>query len=376
VPIEPTPAPSTALDRVAIVHDYFTQQGGAERLVGDLARVFPAATIHTSVYDREQLPETLRDARIRTTPLQRLRDRGMPLTLMAPVLPTAFGRLPLEGAEVVISSTTAFAHHVRPPDRALHVAYCHSPPHFLWGTDDYFRGRPVRGLLLAPALEILRRSDRAAARRVDAYVANSRFTAARIQRTYERASTVIYPPVDTSSFAPDPGRSGRFLVVSRLRRHKRIELAIQTAREHGWPLDIIGEGPDEPFLRRAAGPDIRFLGRLSDEAVRRAMAACIALVVPGTEDFGMTMAEVQAAGRPAVAFARGGALEIVTDGATGFLFEEPTTASLAAAMRRALGTELETGALVTSARRFDRARFDADLLALVARLVDRPSGTA
>ena len=223
---------------------------------------------------------------------------------MAPLLPTAFGRMPLEDATVVISSTSAFAHHVRPPDDAVHVAYCHAPPHFLWDAADYFHGRPMAGRALAPALAVLRRSDRAAARRVDAYVANSAYTAERIRDAYDLDATVVYPPVDTAAFAPDPERSGRFLVVARLRRHKRIDLAVEAATRHGWPLDVIGEGPDEAALRRAAGPSVRFHGRLPDEAVARAMATCIALIVPGTEDFGMTMAEVQAAGRPPVAFAR------------------------------------------------------------------------
>ena len=185
-------------------------------------------------------------------------------------------------------------------------------------------------------------------------------------------ATVVYPPVDTAAFAPDPERSGRFLVVARLRRHKRIDLAVEAATRHGWPLDVIGEGPDEAALRRAAGPTVRFLGRLPDEAVARAMARCIALIVPGTEDFGMTMAEVQAAGRPPVAFARGGALEIVRDGETGFTFDEPTAEALAAAMRRSMADELDPDALVASARRFDRARFDAGMLAVLATALGRP----
>ena len=203
-------------------------------------------------------------------------------------------------------------------------------------------------------------------------MANSAYTAERIRDAYDRDATVVYPPVDTAAFAPDPERSGRFLVVARLRRHKRIDLAVEAATRHGWPLDVIGEGPDEAALRRAAGPSVRFLGRLPDEAVARAMARCIALIVPGTEDFGMTMAEVQAAGRPPVAFARGGALEIVRDGETGFTFDEPTAESLAAAMRRSMADELDPDALVASARRFDRARFDAGMLAVLASVLGRP----
>ena len=372
MPTEPALAPSTPPDRIAIVHDYFTQRGGAERLVGDLARLLPTASIHTSVYDRDRLPEALASARIRATPLQRLWHHGVPLTLLAPLLPTAFGRMSLDGATVVVSSTTAFAHHVRPPADAVHVAYCHSPPHFLWDTGDYFHGRTIRGGALSPALAFARRADRAAARRVDAYVANSAYTAERIRDAYDRDATVVHPPVDIGAFAPEAERSGRFLVVARLRRHKRIDLAIDAATRNGWALDVVGEGPDEPSLRRRAGSTVRFLGRLSDDAVARAMARCIALIVPGTEDFGMTMAEVQAAGRPPVALARGGALEIVRDGETGFLFGEPTTDALAAAMRRSMAVDLDPDALVASAQRFDRARFDTELLAVLADALGRP----
>lgn len=372
MPIEPPQTPPTPTDRIAIVHDYFTQRGGAERLVGDLARLLPTASIHTSVYDPDRLPEALRSARLHATPLQRLHRRGVPLTLLSPLLPTAFGRMPLDGTTIVISSTTAFAHHVRPPEDAVHVSYCHSPPHFLWAAEDYFRGRPIRARAMAPALGILRRADRAAGRRVDISVANSAWTAERIREAYDRDATVVHPPVETAGFAPSPERSGRFLVVARLRRHKRIDLAIEAATANGWPLDIVGEGPDEPLLRRAAGPTVRFLGWLPDDAVARAMARCIALVVPGTEDFGMTMAEVQAAGRPPVAFARGGALEIIRDGTTGFLFEEPTADGLADAMRRSMTADLDPDALVRSARRFDRARFDAEMLAVLGTALGRP----
>ena len=178
---------------------------------------------------------------------------------------------------------------------------------------------------------------------------------------------MVHPPIDTNRFEPTDERSGRFLVVSRLRRHKRIDLAIAAATRFGWPLDVIGDGPDDDVLRSAAGPTVRFHGRLPDDVVRAAMARCIALLVPGSEDFGMTLAEVQAAGRPPVAFARGGALEIVDDGATGFLFDEPTIESLAAAMARAIDTEVDRGALLASARRFDRSVFDAGLAARACR---------
>jgi glycosyltransferase involved in cell wall biosynthesis len=357
----------------AIVHDYFTQQGGAERFVGELGRLFPDAPIHTSVYDPAVLPRSVPEMRIRATPLQGLRSLGIPLPLLAPLLPTAFGRMRFDRSAVVISSTSAFAHHVRPRAGVIHVAYCHSPPHFLWETGEYFRERPLRGRVMVPPLTLLRRADRAAARRVDAYVANSRYTADRIERTYGRRATVIHPPIDAEAFSPSAERSGRLLVVSRLRRHKRIELAIEAAARLGTPLDIIGDGPDEPYLLRLGGPTTRFLGRLTDREVQDAMARCVAMIVPATEDFGLTMAEVQAAGRPPIAFAQGGALEIIDDGETGFLFHEQSVEGLLEAIRRASHTALDPEMLVRSARRFDRPTFDAAFLGLVSRLLAEAS---
>ena len=177
---------------------------------------------------------------------------------MAPLLPTAFGRMPLEDATVVISSTSAFAHHVRPPDDAVHIAYCHAPPHFLWDADGLLPwpgdgGMGSRAWARRPAS---RRTVRPPGGSTS-YVANSAYTAERIREAYDLDATVVYPPVDTAAFAPDPERSGRFLVVARLRRHKRIDLAVEAATRHGWPLDVIGEGPDEArpaSRRRPVGP--------------------------------------------------------------------------------------------------------------------------
>ena len=364
----PDGEPESRGGNVAIVHDYFTQHGGAERVVGELARLFPFAMVHTSVFDPDKTPALIGRSRLRATRLQWLRSRGLPLPLLAPVLPRTFRGLELDGANVVISSTSAFAHHVRAPAGAVHVAYCHTPPHFLWEAAEYFRGREGLGRLLRPGLDLLRRADEAAAREVDAYVANSRFTAERILRAYGRPATVIHPPVDTAAFTPVAERSGRFLIVARLRRHKRIDLALEAATRLGWPLDVIGDGPDEAYLRARSGPNIHFVGRLSDDEVGRAMARCTAVIVPGVEDFGLTMAEVQAAGRPPVAFARGGAMEIVRDGETGFLFGAQTVDSIAEAMIRARSILLDPAALVASAKRFDRAVFDAALLAFLARV--------
>jgi glycosyltransferase involved in cell wall biosynthesis len=350
--------------RAALVHDYFTQRGGAERVATRLAGLFGNARLFTAVVDPDVMPEALARTRVSTSALQRLRQAGVPLQAFAPVLPAAFGAFDVGDVDVVVSSSSAFAHHVRPPAGATHVCYCHTPPRFLWEGDEYFGSRRLVGRLGAGPLAVLRRWDAAAARRVDTYVANSIFTADRIRRTYGRDPVIVYPPVETDDLRPSTERSGRFLVVARLRPHKRVDLAIGAANALRVPLDIIGEGSDLPRLRALAGPSIRFLGRRSDAEVGRAMARCTALLTPGIEDFGMVTAEVQAAGRPPVAYAAGGSTEIVRDGATGFLFAEQSIEAVAEAMRRAMREALDPARLVASAARFDARRFDATILGL------------
>jgi glycosyltransferase involved in cell wall biosynthesis len=354
--------------RVAIVHDAFTQRGGAERLVDHLAAVLPGATVHAAVAAPDVVPATVAARGLRTTPLQWLQRMGIPLRTMVPLIPWAFRAMNVGRPDVVVASTASFGHHVRPPAGSSLVVYCHTPPRFLWQSHEYFAPGSTLGLLARPALALLRRLDRAAAARAHVYVANSAHTAAEVRRIYGREAAVIHPPIAAATFRPTDERSGRFLVVARLKRHKHIDVAIRAANLLGAPLDVVGEGPDLRRLERLAGPTVRFLGRLSDEDVAQAMARCEGLLVPGREDFGMTTAEVQAAGRPPIALAEGGALEIVRDGETGFLVPDRTPEAFAAAMLRARTEPLDAAELRASAVRVDNSIFDAAMIAVVQRL--------
>jgi glycosyltransferase involved in cell wall biosynthesis len=298
--------------------------------------------------------------------MQRLTRRKAVTKGLFPLFPAAFRKLDLRGFDVVISSSSGFAHHVRVPAETLHVCYCHNPPRFLWQPDEYFRGRPLTALLLRPALWRLRRLDLEAAQCVVAYVANSAVVAGRIRETYGRGADVIHPPIDTARYEVTSERSGRFLVVSRLLAYKRIDLAVEAATRAGLALDVIGDGPERARLERRAGPGVHFLGRRPDDFVRNALARCTALVLPAAEDFGLTPVEVQASGRPPVAFAAGGALETVRDGETGFLFSEPTPESLMQAMQRAAPEDLEPERLRRAAARFDTATFAGRLHTFLA----------
>ncbi|HEX5239873.1 MAG TPA: glycosyltransferase, partial [Candidatus Limnocylindrales bacterium] len=231
-PRSPDPRP-----RVAVVHDYFTQRGGAELVAARMASLFHGARTYASLVDADVLPESLASSGVRTSLLQPLRRAGIPLAAFAPVLPGAFGAMRLGDAEVVVSSSAAFAHHVRTPRGAAHICYCHTPPRFLWQVDEYFRDRSLLRALGAGPLALLRQWDASAARRADVYVANSNFTAERIRRTYGREPIVVYPPIEVDRFEPTTARSGRFLIVARLRPHKRIDLAIRAVNALRAPLD-------------------------------------------------------------------------------------------------------------------------------------------
>jgi glycosyltransferase involved in cell wall biosynthesis len=356
--------------KLALVHDYLTEMGGAERVVESLVSIFPGVPLYTSACDRDLLSPPFHGIDIRTTFVQRLTHEKRRTKALFPLLPLAFRTLDLADFDAVLSSSSGFAHHVRPRPDAVHVCYCHNPPRFLWQPHEYFRDEAVLKTVLGPALSALRRLDVSAARRVDAYVANSATVAERIRATYGRNAEIIHPPVETAAYRPSDERSGRFLVVSRLLPYKRIDLVIEAASRRNLPVDVIGDGPDLPRLQGMAGDSVRFLGRQPDPVVRHALARCVALVVPGTEDFGLTPVEAQASGRPPVAFAAGGALETIEDACTGFLFREQSWEAVAEAMQRARAVELSRDCLRTAAERFDIALFKDRLEAFLAQQVE------
>jgi glycosyltransferase involved in cell wall biosynthesis len=352
--------------QLAVAHDYLVAIGGAERVLEVLLRTFEGAPLFTSVYARTRMRElNLATSDIRTSFLQQVVRSKEGAMRVFPLLPMAFQSFDLRGYETIVSSSAGFAHHVRPSPSAFHLCYCYSPPRFLWLQDAYFRDRPALRAALTPALTILRSLDKRASRRVDLYVAISREVARRIGAIYGRRAEVVHPPVDVARFTPTAQRSGRFLVVSRLHPYKRVDVAVTAASRSGIPLDVIGVGPEREHLESLAGPSVRFLGWQPDDVVREAMATCTALILPGAEDFGLTVVEAQASGRPPIAFASGGALETVHDGETGFIFSEQTPEALLHAMRRVMVEEIPVGSLRRSAERFSVAVFQEKMRTLI-----------
>lgn len=360
--------------RVAIVHDDLTQRGGAERVVLSLHRLFPDAPIYATVYDPEGTYPEFAELDVRSSFLQRLPHRGGRARALLPFYPAAVRTLRLRGYDLVVSSSSRFAHGTRTPG-AFHLCYCYNPPRWLHQADEYFAdGGPVPAKvrpLLAPVLGWLRRWDRAASRRPDLYVAISRTVADRIKSVYGREARVVRPPLDLSRFRPvGPTESVApyYLMVSRLLPYKRVDLAVQACAARGSRLVVVGSGPAEQTLRRLAGPTVEFRSGLNEVELTELLANCVAVVQPGLEDLGFAPLEANACGRPALAYAAGGALETVVDGVTGVHFGEQSVASLVAAMDRVEASLWDGDILRTHAATMGEERFHRELIGVLAEV--------
>ncbi|MGE5602921.1 MAG: glycosyltransferase, partial [Nitrososphaerales archaeon] len=308
------PAPAGGR-RVALVHDWLNQVGGAEYVLEVLVRMFPGAPVFTSMYAPERMPLAYRAWDIRTSFMQHLPGITRKHQVYMPVYPLAFDRVDLTGYDLVLSNKSGFCHGVHVPPAARHVCYCLAPTRFLWQYEAY-SAREVLGnsvdVMLRPLLGPLRRWDYAAAQRVHHFIAISREIQDRIRHFYDRDSTVIYPPVDIQRFSPSTaGLGDYFLAGGRLIPYKRTDLAVQACSELGLRLLVFGDGRDRPALERMAGQSVTFLGRVPPDDLARLYAGARAFIFPGLEDFGIAPLEAQAAGRPVIAFAGGGALETV-----------------------------------------------------------------
>lgn len=362
--------------KIAIVHDWLTTAGGAEIVVSELHDLFPLAPIYTSVYKPNIIP-ALQDAEIHTTYLQRKLPKF--LRYKHQLWPTArakaFRALDLSEYDIIISSSSAEAKSVRKtrPDQ-VHIAYIHTPIRYYWSHYEEFRREFSFGFLtlfIRPFIPMfvkrMRALDLESIKGIDVFIANSTITQQRIKLYYDRPSTVIYPPVDVERFTPPPqGERSGYIVWGRHVPYKRFDLAIEAANQLGFPLTIVGSGADTERLKKLAGPTVTFTGRISDtELVKRAQSAK-GFLFPNEEDFGMSAVEALAAGTPVIAYAKGGALDIVQDGESGVLFEEQTVDSLVAAIQRFETMTFLPATLHRKAKRFDRGFFATKIEKVVA----------
>jgi glycosyltransferase involved in cell wall biosynthesis len=348
--------------KIAIVADWLTNRGGAERVVLTLADLFPNADIYTSVFKPRVFPE-LKDRQVYVSWLQRM-PLGIKHQLWPHLRPRVFEEFNLDDYDIVISSASAEAKGVITQPSTLHICYCHTPTRYYWSHYHYYLEHPEYGVLnpivrwiMPKLIHKLRLWDRVAADRVDVFIANSKTTAARISKYYEANSTVIYPPVDVRRFNISREIDDYYLIVGRQTGYKRTDIAIEAFNRLGWPLKIVGTGPTLKQGMLKAKRNIEFLGKVGDSEVARLMSRCQALIFPGEEDAGIVPLEVMAAGRPVIAYRAGGATETVVEGKTGIFFDEQTSAALMAAVKQHSKTTWHPAAIREHALKFDTSVF-------------------
>jgi len=348
--------------KVAIVADWLTSRGGAERVVLTLAEIFPQADIFTSVYNSKLFPE-LKNRTVKTSFLQNM-FLGRRHQLWPHLRPRAFEQLNLDNYDLVISSASAEAKGIITKPETLHICYCHTPTRYYWSHYHYYLSHPEFGLfnpivkfLMPKMIHELRLWDRVAADRVDAFIANSRTTADRIKKYYEAPSTVIYPPVDAHRFKINEKPDKYFLVVGRQTGYKRTDIAIDAFNYLKLPLKVIGTGPALRSWMLKAGKNIEFLGKVSDEEVAKYMSRCRGLIFPQEEDAGIVPLEVMACGRPVIAYRAGGATETVLDSVTGLFFDRQDPKSLIKTVKEFETINWEPEKIRTHSLRFDTDEF-------------------
>jgi glycosyltransferase involved in cell wall biosynthesis len=357
--------------RIAVVHDYFTQLGGAEKVAEELVRMLPGASLHTTCIVPDLLPPSLAGMPIETSWMQHLPRMKDYYRLYFLLYPLAVRSLDLSEYDLVISSSSGYAKGVRTNRDAIHVCYCHTPMRWAWRFDSYASQEtpsPAKNMLMAPMVSALRRWDKGASRFPDHFVANSKTVADRIQRVYGRTAEVIHPPIDVHRFRPCSAQEDYYLVLARLVSYKRIDLAVDACNSLGRRLLIIGDGPDRARLMAKAGPTVEFLNYVSDGEVEHYAARCRALLFPGEEDFGMAPVEVAAAGRPTIAYRAGGAAETIIDGVTGIFFDCQQAEDLAKAIERFERQDWSASVLRRHAEGFDIDVFQARLRSFLQRV--------
>lgn len=355
--------------KIAIVHDWLTNMGGAENVVLALHEAFPHAPIYTSTFTPETTP-AFKDLDIRTTWLQNLPGPLRKLHKFFPMLRVkAFQDLDLSEFDIIISSSSAESKQIRKtrPDQ-VHICYCHTPIRYYWSHYDEYKKDPGFGnlnwlvrLAMPFVVPPLKKADYQAAQKLDVFIANSSEVQKRIKKYYSKSSTVIHPPVDVDRFTPARERDDHYVALGRQVPYKRIDLAVAAATQLGVPLRVYGNGSEHQRLVDMAGPTVQFFtdrfGDASDTAVTKALNSAKGYIFPADEDFGIVQVEALAAGAPVIGYGKGGTLDIVQDGESGILFHEQTVDAIADAIVKAERTAFLPGTLRRKARRFDKGLF-------------------
>jgi glycosyltransferase involved in cell wall biosynthesis len=363
--------PDTKKMKIALVHDYLIQDGGAERVVQTFHEVWPEAPVFVLLHDRKKMP-AMNGWDVRPSFLQ---DLPLPLSLykwLLPLMPAATERHQLEDFDVVLSDTSSFAKGVITRADATHICYCHTTTRYLaWSDARDHVAEQVRSAALAsalqPAMDRLRRWDRMATSRVDRFIANSETVRDRITRHYGRDADVIFPPVETARFRPSDRVGNYYLAGGRLVPYKRFDIIVQAFTKTRLPVKIFGTGPEYARLKAMAGPTVELLGHVTEEEKADLYAHAIAYLNPQEEDFGITAVEAMAAGRPVIAYGKGGGAETVIPGVTGEWMDEQSWEELAGTIIKFKPENYDPKVIRAHAEQFDKEKFKAKIKEYVER---------
>ncbi|MFZ2681622.1 MAG: glycosyltransferase [Patescibacteria group bacterium] len=355
--------------RIALIHDHLTQYGGAERVLEAIQAIWPEAPTYTLHHDPTSLGPAFAHKDIRTSFLSKFPLAKRAFRWFLPLMPMATESYDLSDFDVVISNSSAFSKGIITAPHAIHICYCHTPTRYLWSDSESYvaelKAPKIAKVILPFVLHKLRGWDQLAAQRVDTFVANSETVQRRITKYYRRDSQVIYPPVDVEKFSLSDAPKTYFLTGGRLVAYKRFDLVVDAFTKLGKPLKIFGAGPEEANLRKRAGSNIEFVGKVSDDERARLFSGAIAFINPQEEDFGITPVESMAAGRPVIAYRKGGALETVIDGVTGIFFDEQSWEELADVILRFKEHEFEPSKIRAHAEQFSTKIFRHNIHTLV-----------
>ena len=324
--------------KVALVHDYLTQLGGAERVLFALAHAYPGASIYALLYDPKEMSGYLANRNARASFLNKLPEFiKSNKRLLLPFLPWAIESFDLSEYDLIISSSSAFAKGVIKSPKAVHICYCHAPARFLWDYKDAYQKDNHFGVLARFFANLiiprLRKWDKASADRVDFWIANSKTTQARIKKYYGKDSVVIYPPLKCLE-SRSLNIADYFFIAARLSAYKKIDIVIEAFNDLGWPLVIAGEGPERERLENMAGKNVKFLGFVPDEELGGYYASSKAFILANEEDFGLSALEAASFGKPVLAYKKGGATEWLEEGITGEFFESQTKEAVIEVLRK------------------------------------------
>lgn len=358
--------------RVALVHDYLNQYGGAERVLESFTEIFPSAPIYTLVYDPAKISSgAFSDKKIKTSFLQKIPLAKSHHRIFPLLMPLAIEKFDLSKFDLVLSDSASFAKGIITRPETLHICYCHTPPRYAWDdSHKYIKefALPSIAKIFVPFfMNYIRLWDREASFRVDKFICNSQFVAKRIKKYYNREAKIIYPPVDTKKFSPGSRISNYFLMVGRLLAYKCFDIAIKAFNKLGVPLKIIGDGPERKRLEKIAEPNIEFLGELCGQELNKCYQNSQALIFPQEEDFGLVPVEAMACGRPVIAYRGGGALESVKEGETGIFFDEQTPEALIRAIKNFRADKFNPQKIRQQALKFDKEIFKKKIKDFIER---------